>query len=253
MGPESDMRRAECGVWDADCLRFLDLGRISYRAAYDLQQTLHAEIVAGTQRPTVLLLEHDPVITVTKREGVAAHLLSAPQVLRQQGIEVVETDRGGDVTYHGPGQLVVYPIVPLRPLGLNVRQYMMMLEEAIIRTLAQFGVTGRRDSAGIGVWVDAPQAAKIAAIGVRVSRWVTLHGLAVNVSTNLDHFRHIVPCGLPRPVASLRQLVAGRCPTMEQVKRALQEALTHELRFPAHRGTASRTPAEATFTDGPPS
>jgi len=219
---------------------FRDLGRISYSQAMAVQQRLHAQVVEGSHDPTVLLLEHDPVITVTKRDGIAAHLLASPELLRGQGIEVVETDRGGDITYHGPGQLVAYPIVPLQPLGLNVRQYVAALEQAIIDTLAKFGVEGRRDPAGVGVWVSqlrspgcsqfhTPHPAKIAAIGVRVRRWVTLHGLALNVTTNLDHFRHIVPCGLPQPVTNLQQLLADRCPPMEAIKSTLVQTIEQRL------------------------
>ena len=215
-------------------LAFRDLGRVSYRDAYETQQALHAKVLCGESPPTILLLEHDPVITVTKRDGIAAHLLAPAELLRRDGIEVAQTDRGGDITYHGPGQLVAYPIIPLHALGMNVRQYVAALEDAVIDTLSQLGVTGQRDPAGIGVWVkESPvadrQSSKIAAIGVRVRRWVTLHGLALNVTTNLDHFRHIVPCGLPRPVTSLQQLLGENCPKMGQVKQLLSDALSRRL------------------------
>ena len=211
-------------------LEFRDLGRIGYATAHQIQRDIHAKVLAGDAPPTVLMLEHEPVITLTRRDEAAAHLLSAPQLLRREGIEVVETDRGGDITYHGPGQLVAYPIVPLNALRLNVRQYVAALEDAIVEALADFCVQGQRDPAGVGIWVEAQGAsAKIAAIGVRVRRWVTLHGLALNVTTNLEHFRHIVPCGLPRPVTSLRQLLGDGCPSMDHVKAALSRAL--ERRF----------------------
>src|SRR5262249_23731675 len=160
-------------------------------------------------------VEHDPpVITVTPRAGV--NLLASPEALAAAGIEVEETDRGGDITYHGPGQLVVYPILDLNLLKLRLHEYMRMLAAAVIDTCAAFGVRARRDVCATGVWVPRGDAdasngtcgsltdAKICAMGVRVRRWVTMHGLALNVTTDLSHFSHIVPCGLVgRPVTSL--------------------------------------------------
>jgi lipoyl(octanoyl) transferase len=203
-------------------LQFVDLGRIGYAAALEIQREVHAEILEGRRGPTVFLLEHDPVITVSKRDTAMGNVLASAELLRSEGVELCETDRGGDVTYHGPGQLVVYPIVPLAMLGMNVRQFVCMLEQAIIDTVKSFGVTAGRDSAGIGVWVAG---AKVAAIGVRVRRWVPMHGLALNVTTNLDHFKLIVPCGLTRPVTSLQLLLGDRCPGMPAVKSAMIDAL----------------------------
>lgn len=203
-----------------------DLGRMAYAAAFDLQQQIHADVLDGRRPPTVLLLEHDPVITVSRRDSAAANLLASPAQLQAAGVELCQTDRGGDITYHGPGQLVVYPIIPLERYRLNVRQYVHLLEGVIIETLAAFGVEAQRDACAVGVWV---QEAKIAAIGVRVRRWVTLHGLALNVTTDLSHFKLINPCGLSRPVTSLERLLGPACPSMPQVKARLQHALAGAL------------------------
>jgi len=180
----------------------------------------------------LLLVEHDPVITISRRPGAREHLVASPGELSRLGIEVGETDRGGDITYHGPGQVVAYPILDLQRLDLGVGAYMRLLEEIVIHTIARYGVQGHRDPGATGVWVDDPRdvatgranSAKIAALGIRVSRWVTMHGLALNVATNLDHFRAIVPCGLTgRPVTSLRHLLGDTAPSMDDVKQSLAE------------------------------
>jgi lipoyl(octanoyl) transferase len=225
-----------------------DLGRMSYAAALDLQRCIHQEVIERRHRGgggmTLLLLEHDPpVITITRRPGAAAHLLAGPDRLRAAGVVTELTDRGGDITYHGPGQLVAYPILDLHCLGLRLNAYMRLLEQVVIDTLAAFGIEGFRDPAPgmTGVWVrpssghgdaagPAPPAAagaprppaKIAALGVRISRWVSMHGLAVNVSTNLDHFDLIVPCGLAgRGVTSMERELGEQCPAMEAVRHEL--------------------------------
>ncbi|MBI1374233.1 MAG: lipoyl(octanoyl) transferase LipB [Phycisphaera sp.] len=218
---------------------FEDLGRVDYDAAFDVQRAVHAEVLAGVRPPTVLLLEHDPpVVTVSRRKGAGDHLLAPPAVLDRYGIQVRETDRGGDITYHGPGQLVAYPILRLDGFDLNLRRYIRLLEQAVIDTAAAFDVAAGRDTCAVGVWVGesaascaaqagdgAARSAKLAAIGVRIRKWTTMHGLALNVTTNLDHFGLIVPCGLQRPVTSLQQLLGDRCPSMDAVKRTLADAL----------------------------
>jgi len=217
----------------AELFDVIDLGRMRYHEAFERQKDLHAQVLDGAAPPTLLWVEHEPVITISRRDEAASHLIADRTVLEAGGIEVQPTDRGGDITYHGPGQLVAYPIFPLNPLGLNVRQYIKTLEQVIIDTLADFHIPGHRDDEAIGVWVDLPNpeprtlnppTAKIAAIGVRVRRWVTMHGLALNITTNLDHFDLIVPCGLTRPVTSMHQLLGDRCPSMDTVK---QTMLTH--------------------------
>ncbi|MGI9014861.1 MAG: lipoyl(octanoyl) transferase LipB, partial [Phycisphaerales bacterium] len=154
------------------------------------------------------------------------------------GIEIAETDRGGDITYHGPGQLVVYPILDLNLLSLRLHSYMRLLEDVVINLLEHFNIPGERDSSATGVWVRNPhddQLRKICAMGVRISRWVSMHGLALNVTTNLDHFRMIVPCGLiGRDVTSLeRELGPDACPSMQIVRvamvRAFRSAIEKQL------------------------
>lgn len=220
-------------------LEVIDLGRLGYAEAYDEQIRWRDALVAARERGSadepmrLLLVEHGPVITVSRRPGSQDHLIASSAELAGMGIEVCETDRGGDITYHGPGQLVAYPIFDLRRLDLGVAAYMRLLEEIIIRTMARFGVQAHRDPGATGVWVDdgpddVPRSegggAKIAALGIRVSRWVTMHGVALNISTNLDHFRTIVPCGLVgRPVTSLQRLLGDAAPSMDEVKSALVE------------------------------
>lgn len=223
----------------------VDLGRLNYRAAYERQVAEVERVIAQRETPgdrcvgVVLLVEHDPVITVSRRPSAAGHVLASAGQLAGAGVAVEETDRGGDVTYHGPGQLVVYPILDLNRLGLRLHEYMRLLEETVIRTCVAFGVATHRDADATGVWtqparVGAPgerqaeaYGAKIAAMGVRVRRWVAMHGLALNIDPNLDHFRLIVPCGLAgRPVTSLREELAELCPKMETVKVTLCEVLT---------------------------
>jgi lipoyl(octanoyl) transferase len=217
--------------------RFKDLGRVSYADALERQRACHAELVAarahGGGEMTVFTLEHDPpVITLTRRPGVRAHLLATPEHLLEHGIEVVETDRGGDITYHGPGQLVAYPILDLNRLGLRIHPYMRLLEDVVIETVASFGIDAGREEGATGVWVSAgtPEARKIAALGVRLSRWCSMHGLALNVDPDLSHFDLIVPCGLSgRPVTSLRRELGEDCPSIERVRDALERAFNDAL------------------------
>lgn len=189
----------------------------------------HAASSEGSASPlgVLLIVEHDAVVTISRRAGAASHLLASEQTLRQMGVRVAETDRGGDITYHGPGQLVAYPIVDLNALNLGLHDYMRLLEEAVIRTLAEFGVAGVRDATATGVWVAREQqTAKLCACGVRVKRWITMHGLAINITTNLAHFGLIVPCGLVgRPVTSLHELLGAACPTFAAVRDTLAKHL----------------------------
>ena len=181
-------------------MRFL--GRIAYGAALELQQQLSAERKQGVIPDQLLLLEHGHVVTLG-RNGHMENLLASEEVLERAGISFYATDRGGDVTYHGPGQLVGYPILDLRDWKRDVGAYVRGVEQAIIDTLAEFGIAGERIPKLTGVWVEGR---KIAAIGVHISRWVTSHGFALNVSTDLSYFQYIVPCGLTKPVTSMAQL-----------------------------------------------
>lgn len=223
--------------------RIIDLGRMSYAAAYELQLAHLEEILTAREADAagdpgrILMVEHDPaVITITRRPGAEAHLIIGPGVLQREGVEVVQTDRGGDITYHGPGQLVVYPILDLNRYHLRLHSYMRLLEQAVIDTLGEFDIAATRDTAtppATGVWVGSvPGAspAKICAMGVRVRRWVSMHGLALNVTTNLEHFKFIVPCGLVgRPVTSMHGVLGDACPAMPAVKQALGEAMCVRL------------------------
>lgn len=171
----------------------LTLGTIDYQAAYDLQRRAHSLVVAGEIPDLLLLLEHPHVYTLGRR-GEESHILASEEVLARLGVERHSTDRGGETTYHGPGQLVGYPIINLRRWGGGVRMYVETLEATLKRVLAEFGIDAHTDGKPTGVWVED---AKIAAIGVRVSRQVTMHGFALNVRPDLSFFDHIVPCGMP--------------------------------------------------------
>lgn len=222
-----------------DVLTVIDAGRLSYADGLTLQQDHWEEVLASRDADgsvgRLLLLEHDPpVITVSRRKTSRKHLVATPELLEREGVEVHETDRGGDITYHGPGQLVAYPILDLNKLRLNLHAYLRFLEQIVIDTCAEFGVAAHRDVCATGVWVGGDPAtqtescpgpaggAKICAMGVRVRRWVTTHGLALNVTTNLDHFKLIVPCGLVgRPVTSLRDQLGDACPDIGDAKKTL--------------------------------
>ena len=199
------------------------LGTVSYRDGLDLQQRLADERKAGRIPDQLLLLQHPPVITLGARaRGDRSHVLASDDTLSAAGIEIVEAGRGGDVTYHGPGQLVGYPILDLRPDRCDVHRYVRDLEQAMIDASAAFGVTATRVPGMSGAWVGND---KLAAIGVRVSRWVTSHGFALNVSTDLTHFSYIVPCGIEdRSVTSLGRLL-GRPVAMTAVEDAVVSAM----------------------------
>ncbi|HWB20564.1 MAG TPA: lipoyl(octanoyl) transferase LipB [Phycisphaerales bacterium] len=258
-----------------------DLGTMRYREAWAVQEKVHEDVRAGAEE-TLILVEHPPVITLGRRgefEG-AKHLVASQHYLDQLGVELVQSDRGGDITFHGPGQIVAYPIVRLIDHHLSVGAYVHTLEEIVIATLKELGVEAQKDASGIGVWVkekdeglrraqwsrermkgetqsvtrasppvlgapedrsipassqpstgetpvsrDAvspPPLAKICALGVRVRRGVSLHGIALNVETDLRYFDLIVPCGLTgKRATSLRKIMGDATPSIEAVKRAL--------------------------------
>ena len=192
-------------------LRVRDLGRLDYRAAWNEQLRTHGAVADGLEPPTLLLVEHPPVITFG-RKGGRANLLTDADTLRVQGFSLHDVERGGDVTYHGPGQLVGYPILPI---GRFVRNYLRDLEAVMVALLSDYGVTGAGSPGYAGVWVGDE---KVVAIGVAIKRHVSFHGFALNVSTDLSHFAHIVPCGIQdRGVTSLSKLL-GRTVTLEEVK-----------------------------------
>jgi lipoate-protein ligase B len=188
---------------------------VPYAEAWALQHDLLQARQAGTIPDSLILLEHAPVVTLG-RSAKAGHLLLSPKALAARGIELFEVERGGDVTYHGPGQLVGYPILDLRALQEDVVRYMRLLEESVIATLAAFGIAGARLRGYPGVWVDG---AKVCAVGVAVKRRVTMHGFALNVTPDLDSFAVINPCGLSRPVTSMAAIL-GRAVAVDDVRGA---------------------------------
>ncbi|HEX3586775.1 MAG TPA: lipoyl(octanoyl) transferase LipB [Candidatus Angelobacter sp.] len=191
-------------------INVLYLGRVDYSIALELQQTLVHLVKKGRITHTLLLLEHPPVITMG-RNGGAKNIVASREFLATNGVELHETDRGGDVTFHGPGQLVGYPIFDLRAFQprIGAVDFVRKLEEVLIRTCGDLGVVTERISGLTGVWTQSEVPGKIAAIGVHISRAVTSHGFALNVNTNLDYFKLIVPCGIPdKPVTSLEQEMA---------------------------------------------
>jgi lipoyl(octanoyl) transferase len=200
------------------------LRRVAYGDALELQKQLVEQRKTGEIPDQLLLLEHPPVITLGVRtRNDRGHVVATPETLEVEGIEVFESGRGGDVTYHGPGQLVGYPILDLRPDRCDVHRYVRDLEEVLIRAVAQFGIVSHRVPGLTGTWVGND---KLAAIGVRIARWVTSHGFALNVSTNLAHFGLIIPCGITdKGVTSLD--ILSRSPiAMKDVEDAVAEAFS---------------------------
>jgi lipoyl(octanoyl) transferase len=215
------------------------LGVVAYDDALDLQRRLVEERRADRIPDQLLLLQHPPVITFgVKARQDTRHVLASPETLAAAGVTLHETGRGGDVTYHGPGQLVGYPIVDLRPDRCDVHRYVRDIEETLIDATRAFGVRADRVAGLTGVWVGAE---KLAAIGVRISRWITSHGFAYNVAPNLDHFRLIVPCGISdRGVTSLSRLL-GRDVPMAEVEEAVARAFADVFeRQPVPQSVPSR-------------
>jgi len=202
--------------------QIIDLGQIDYAEALALQKRVVAARKADAIADALLVCEHPHVIT-QGRNGKREHLLVSEQVLRQKGMDYYETSRGGDITYHGPGQIVGYPILNLGAIRRDVVWYVRTLEEAMIHATAEFGITAERVAGKTGIWVRAGDTEeKLAAIGVHISRWVTSHGFAYNVSTDLRNFELIVPCGIAGRRATSLQKLLGR--DMEQKKVALRIA-----------------------------
>ncbi|QDU34706.1 Octanoyltransferase [Poriferisphaera corsica] len=247
-----------------------DLNRLSYAPAFDLQRQTNLAVSQNTAPNTIFLVEHNPVITITPKQSAQANLVASPDHLASLGIETAETDRGGDITYHGPGQLVVYPIIRLSEFNLNLSKYMRLLEQTVIDTLAHYHLTAQREPGNTGVWIPPQPSSppctsnssssstldptrnqsnnaintldptsgasgisgggggseKVCAMGVRIRKNTTMHGLALNVTTDLSHFQTIIPCGLTdRGVTSLAKLLPNNTPTMPEVK----QILTHNL------------------------
>ncbi|MEM0991468.1 MAG: lipoyl(octanoyl) transferase LipB [Bacteroidota bacterium] len=238
---------------------FQDLGAISYKEAWDYQQLLLEKATARKRSNRGLLpsdehyqiphhyllfCEHPPVYTLG-RKGDLAHLLLDEQGLQDEGIEFYKINRGGDITYHGPGQLVVYPIFDLESFFTDVHRYVRTLEEVIIKTLSIYGLEGYREKGYTGVWLKETQVLpkrKICAIGVHLSRWVTMHGLAFNVHPNLKHFNHIVPCGIQDEDKAVSSLVLelNRSIDMVEVKEKVKNEFAKQFDFEFAPSTTSK-------------
>src|SRR5712671_4110689 len=217
----------------------IDLGLIGYAEAYALQRRIVAARKADAIEEVLLLCEHSHVIT-QGRNGKREHLLASEHVLRQKGVEFHATNRGGDITYHGPGQLVGYPILNLGAIRRDVVWYVRTLEEAMIRATAEFGISAERVAGKTGIWVRAGKTEeKLAAIGVHISRWVTSHGFAYNVSTDLRNFDLIVPCGIAdRKATSLEKLLGRNVEEKEvapRIAKHLGELLGLEMKETSRR------------------
>ncbi|MEY3942303.1 MAG: lipoyl(octanoyl) transferase [Bacteroidota bacterium] len=213
-------------------VRFADLGNVTYREAWDLQEAIFTEVVErksanrklpeGERVPThdtLLFVEHPHVYTLGK-SGDLGNLLADDERLKAINAEFFKTNRGGDITYHGPGQLVGYPILDLDEYFTDIHRYLRTLEEVIIATLADYGLTGDRSPGETGVWLDVgtPFARKICAMGVRASRWVTMHGWAFNLNTDLRYFEYIIPCGIKDKAVTSLQRELGRTVDEAEVK-----------------------------------
>jgi lipoyl(octanoyl) transferase len=210
---------------------FRDLGRMDYAEALSLQRALVEKRKQNLIPDQLLIVEHPHVITLG-RNGRMENLLAGADVLRRAGIAFHDTDRGGDITYHGPGQIVGYPIFDLREWKRDVGAYVRSVEQVLIDALAQFGIAAGRVAGATGVWVDGK---KVAAIGVHISRWVTSHGFALNVDTDLSYFQYIVPCGLSMPVTSMAELGcnAGRDEVVPAVARSFSQVFNREMEMAA--------------------
>src|SRR5579884_3054378 len=201
-------------------LELRDLGVLSYAEALSIQRSLAEQRKRGEVPDQLLIVEHPHVITLG-RNGHLQNLLASPEVLERAGISFHHSDRGGDITYHGPGQIVGYPIFDLRDWKRDVVAYVRAMEQAIIDTLADFEIDADRVQGCTGVWVGNQPGRKIAAIGVHISRWITTHGFALNHITDLRYFQYIVPCGLTKPVTSMRE--AGSNASRQEVVDSLAQ------------------------------
>jgi lipoyl(octanoyl) transferase len=214
---------------------FQDLGKKAYKDTWDYQSQLHQDAATiksinrknNTNTPTeshFLFVEHPHVYTLGKSGDISNLLLNEKQ-LEEKGITFFKINRGGDITYHGPGQIVGYPILDLENFFTDIHKYLRLLEESIILTIAEYGLKGTRSEGETGVWLDVgtPFARKICALGVRASRWITMHGFALNVNTNLGYFDHIIPCGIRGKAVTSMQLELGKEINVDEVKTKIKK------------------------------
>lgn len=212
-------------------MKIIDLGIKPYRDVWELQKNLVSkQLCESESQEPILLVEHPHVYTLGFH-GDEGHLIANAKQLEEMGAELIRIERGGDITYHGPGQLVVYPIINLRRRNLGVKQYVEILETAVIKTLAEFGIKASCNDHEIGVWIDydSPQARKICAIGIKVSRGVTMHGLALNVNTELSAFGNIIPCGIADKQVTSMANELQRHVAMESVKQLFSKFMVSLL------------------------
>jgi lipoyl(octanoyl) transferase len=252
-----------------------DLGLIAYQDALARQHEALARILRARDlrdhhprdphanlAGVIYLLEHPPTITISQRASAATNLLASPAQLAAQGVTIEPTDRGGDITYHGPGQLVIYPVLDLNALHLRLHDYMRLLEQAIIDCLAALAIPAHREAGATGVWVGqsadpaSPPTRKIAALGVRLKQWISLHGLALNINPDMSHFNLIVPCGLVgRAVTSIamERSDSGGPATVASIKPLMIAALNAQLQahVGAHLQAHAREHAPPTQGDSP--
>jgi len=197
----------------------VDLGQKDYKEVWDIQKVIHEKRVQEKLYNTLLLVEHPPVITMGK-SGKNTNLLLSPRMLKQKGIAYYEIERGGDVTYHGPGQLVGYPIFNVKEGLAGIKPFVNKMEQAIIKTLADFNIAGEKKEKMIGIWAEGK---KICSIGIAVKRWVSFHGFALNVNTNLEHFNLIIPCGLKNVTMTSMQELLKKEIELDDVKESVIE------------------------------
>ena len=203
-------------------MNVIDLGQKDYKEVWDLQKKVHKKRVENKIDNTLLLVEHTPVITMGK-SGKAGNILFTPDALKAKGISYYDIERGGDVTYHGPGQLVGYPVFNVKQGLAGIRPFVNKMEDAIIRTLADFDITAEKKEKMIGVLV---QGKKICSIGIAVKRWVSFHGFALNINTDMDHFNLIVPCGLKNITMTSMELILGKKVKLDDVKKSVVESFS---------------------------
>ncbi len=218
---------------NAMLVEYRDLGTMDYRSCWDYQRQLFDELLRTKHTPsdragTLLLVEHPAVYTLGK-SGRAENLLVSEEYLRGIGADFYRIDRGGDITFHGPGQIVGYPILDLERIGLSLRDYVDAIEGAVMETAARYGIPTRRIAGASGVWIEGAPVRKICAIGVRASRYVTMHGFALNVATDLKYFSHINPCGFADRGATSIEKELGRKVPATEVRELLIEALSRKL------------------------